>query len=69
MKSTIGYTEESVIRAETKGHDFSQAIGIRFIVAIAGLAGVWGVACMVSILANVGLLSAARAWISAISGV
>lgn len=63
-KRAVGIHED----LEEVGHGVSQA-GMGFMMGMAGLIGVWGLACLVSAVAQTGLLEAARGWLSAITGI
>jgi hypothetical protein len=49
------------------GRGASQA-GLGFMMGVTGLIGVWGAACLISAVAQTGVLELARGWLSAITG-
>jgi hypothetical protein len=59
----VGIQEEF----EKAGRGVSQA-GMGLMLGMAGLIGVWGVACLVSAVAQTGVLELARGWLSAVTG-
>jgi hypothetical protein len=71
MKNAIGNEERTneleKIEFEEMEQGISQA-GMGFIMAMAGLIGVWGLACLISAVTQTGLLGAARGWVSAVTG-
>ena len=74
MKSTIESKERMVITSEVEDLEFeemekgvSQA-GMGFMMALAGLIGVWGLACLTSAAAQNGVVELLRGWLGAVSG-
>jgi hypothetical protein len=74
MKSTIESEERAIgsegveeVEFEEMEQGVSEA-GMGLIMAMASLVGVWGLACLVSAIAQNGLLDVARGWLSAVTG-
>ena len=74
MKSTIE-NEERVVGSEAiEEVEFEEVekgiseAGMGFMMAMASLIGVWGLACLASAIAQNGLLEVARGWLGAVTG-
>ena len=74
MKSTIESEERIITTGGIEDAEFeemekgvSQA-GMGFMMALAGLIGIWGVVCLSSAVAQNGVLGLVRGWLSAVGG-
>ncbi|MDA8164783.1 MAG: hypothetical protein M0017_07110 [Desulfobacteraceae bacterium] len=72
MKTTMKIDEKSDLASEVENLEFeemeqgvSQA-GMGFMMAMAGLIGFWGLACLASAVAQNGVLALFRGWLSAV---
>jgi hypothetical protein len=74
MKSTMKNEERAVVTNETEELEFeemeqgvSQA-GMGFMMAMAGLIGIWGFVCLASAVAQNGMVELVRGWLGAVTG-
>ncbi|MDW7772805.1 MAG: hypothetical protein SCH71_07945 [Desulfobulbaceae bacterium] len=66
-KGRIGTTGLGAANVDKLGRDAAE-VGIGVITVLAALIGIWGIACLIGAVANVGLLEMANGWISAVTG-
>jgi hypothetical protein len=72
MKNAIDDEERSNAIEEGEFEEMEQGVsqaGMGFMMAMAGLIGVWGLACLVSAVIQTGLLGVIRGWVSAVTGI
>ncbi|MEJ2034122.1 MAG: hypothetical protein P8Y63_14035 [Deltaproteobacteria bacterium] len=75
MKTAMENEERMVLAGEIEDTEFeemeqgvSQA-GMGVMMALAGLTGIWGLVCLVSAVAQNGVLELIRGWLSAVTGI